>query len=232
MVIVPEDDVYIDKEKQGGYKSLGVVTDKLEKCISKYQQENFNGIFGNSTFGFKNADFDFVKDFRDAKFFWFWNINVNDVTGLYNLENAEYFGVMGKRPMIDFSHFPSLNTLVLEWHQKDRSLDTCESVEKFDLWHHKPKDQSFSDFSFPRYAKKLGLNWTNVNDITKLNGMKGLSEITIDRSRNLKSLRGLERYADTIEKVHIDTCDRLSDYTFILEFPNLKSAVVNRIRLK
>ncbi|WP_161890889.1 hypothetical protein [Pontibacter russatus] len=232
MLIVPEEDIYIDKEKQGGYKSLGIVTDKLEKCISKYQQENFDGIFGNPTFGFRNADFDFVKDFKDAKFVWFWNISIEDVTGLYSLENAEYFGVMGKRPMIDFSHFSSLKTLVLEWHHEDKSLITCENLELFDLWHHKPKDKSFADFSFPKFAKKVGLNWTNVEDLTSLNGLQGMSEISIDRSKNLKSLKGLEMYADSIEKVHIDTCNRLSDYTFILEFPNLKSAVVNRVRLK
>lgn len=231
MLIVPGEDIFIDKEKKGGYKSIGIVTDRLEKCISKYQQENFNGIFGNPTFGFKNADFDFVKDFKDAKFIWFWNINVNNVKGLYNLENAEYFGVMGKRPLIDFSHFPSLKNLLLEWHQKDKSLHTCENIEQFDLWHHKPKDKSFADFSFPRFAKKVSLNWTNVEDLTTLNGLKGMREISIDRSRNLKSLRGL-MYADTIEELYIDTCSRLSDYTFILDFPNLHSAVVNRIRLK
>ncbi|SFH37007.1 hypothetical protein [Pontibacter chinhatensis] len=232
MLIVPEEDIFIDKEKQGGYKSIGIVTDKLDKCIAKYQQENFNGIFGNPSFGFKNVDFDFVKDFKDAKFIWFWNINVNDITGLYNLENAEYFGVLGKRPLLDFSNFRSLKTLVLEWHQKDKNLYNCENIEHFDLWHHKPKDKSFADFSFPRFAKKVGLNWTNVEDLTTLNGLKGMSEISIDRSRNLKSLRGLETYADTIEKLYFDTCNKLSDYTFILDFPKLQSAVVKRIRLK
>ncbi|KAA3437792.1 hypothetical protein [Rufibacter hautae] len=232
MLIVPEEEVYIDKEDQDGYKSIGIVTEKLDICIQKYKQENFNGIFGHPNFGFKNEDFGFIKDFKEAKRIWFWDINVSDVSGLYTLENPEYFGVMGKRPMLDFFHFASLKTLVLEWNSKDRNLQTCKNLELFNLWNHKPKEKSFINFNFPNAAKEVGLYWTNIEDLTTMNGLRGLNKISIERSRNLKSLRGLEKYSNSLESIFIDTCGKLTDYTFVLEFPNLKSATINRVKLK
>jgi hypothetical protein len=232
MLIVPEGEIYIDKESKEGYKSIGIATDKLDLCIQKYREENFNGIFGHPNFGFKSENFDFVKDFRDTKRIWFWNVNVADISGLYNLENPEYFGVNGKRPMFDFSYFTSLKTLVLEWNSKDINLQSCKNLELFNLWNHKPKEKSFVNFHFPFAAKEVGLYWTNVDDLTSLNGLRGLNKISIERSRNIKSLRGLEKYSDSLENIFIDTCGKLTDYTFILEFPNLKSAIINRVRIR
>lgn len=232
MLIVPEGEIYIDKEYKEGYKSIGIVTDKLDVCIQKYRKDNFNGIFGHPSFGFKKEDFDFIKDFKDAKRIWFWNITVSDVSGLYTLASPEYFGVNGKRPMLDFSHFTNLKTLVLEWNSKDKNLQSCQNLELFNLWNHKPKEKSFINFDFPYAAKEVGLYWTNVEDLTSLNGLRGLGKISIERSRNLKSLRGLEKYSDSLESIFIDTCGKLTDYTFILEFPNLKNAIINRVRIK
>lgn len=232
MLIVPEGEIYVDKEYKQGYRSIGIISEKLDVCIQRYREENFNGIFGHPRFGFINKDFDFINEFKDAKRIWFWNIKATDISGLYTLEEPEYFGVNGKRPMLDFSHFASLKTLVLEWNAKDTNLQSCKNIELFNLWHHKPKEKSFIDFNFPYAAKEVGLYWTNVEDLTSMNGLRGLNKISIERSRNLKSLRGLEKYSDSLRSVFIDTCGKLTDYTFILEFPNLKSAVINRVRIR
>lgn len=232
MQIVFDSGFYLDKDPKAAYKSIGITSEKINECRVKYQTEDFNGIFGNPSFGFKEDNFDFVKGFNNVKMVWFWETILSDLSGLYQLQEVEYFGVWGSRPRIDFSHFPNLETVTVEWNKDDIHLNKCEKVERFHLWHHKPKERSFQSFGFPKFAKSVQFNWTNAENFTTVSGLKGMIDLEIHQSRNLQSLKGIEKYADTLERIVVDSCSKLNDYSFILDFPKLRIASINRRRIK
>ncbi|MES2733415.1 MAG: hypothetical protein V4714_16840 [Bacteroidota bacterium] len=232
MQIVFDIGFYLDKAPNAAYKSIGITSEKINECRVKYQMEDFNGIFGNPSFGFKEDTFDFVNGFVNVKMVHFWDIAVSNLSGLYQSPEIEYLSVMGSKPGIDFSHFPNLKTVIVDWNKGDIHLNTCEKVERFHLWHYKPKERSFQAFDFPKFARSVQFNWTNAEDLTTVSGLKGMVDLEIHQSRNLKSLKGLEQYADTLERIWVDSCGKLSDYSFILDFPKLNMALINRVKIK
>ncbi|WP_378172410.1 hypothetical protein [Aquimarina sp. SS2-1] len=217
--------------------SLGIESSNMENCISEYNKQfklfkkgnPYTSIFGHKTFGFKESNLDFLEHFKRVENIWFWDVNLSDIQGLYYLKNLKSIGLTGKRPSIDFSQFTSLKEITIDWETKDYNLEQCENVENFYLWHHKPKERNFNSFKFPiNCNNNASLNWTNVEDLTTLNGLKGLKKIEIHRSRNLKSLKGLEKYSETLEQIIITTSGKLEEYEFIKEFPKLKKAYINK----
>lgn len=234
MRIHKEGQFYINQEKE---LSLGIDSSNMKNCISEFNKQyklfkrgkTYSSIFGHETFGFKESKLDFLKHFKKVENIWFWDVNLSDIQGLYYLKNLKSIGLLGKRPSIDFSQLTSLKEITIDWDTKDYNLERCENVESFYLWRHKPKERNFNSFKFPlNCTNNTSLNWTNVEDLTSLNGLKGLKKLEIHRSRNLKSLKGLEKYSETLEQIIISTSGKLEEYEFIKEFPNLKKAIINK----
>lgn len=229
---------YIDKGKRG--ISIGIDSSNLKNCIKEFngnglfkRKRLYDGIFGHESFGFKEMNLDFLINFKTVKHIWFWDVNLNNIEGIYLLKNIETLGITGKRPSIDFAKFPKIRTITLDWETKDYNLEVCQSVENFYLWHHKPKEKNFVNFKFPpKCSNCVSLNWTNVEDLRTLNGLLGVKKIEIHRSRNLLSLQGLEKFADTLEEVIVTTCGKLVDYKFLISFPKINKIYINEKRYK
>ena len=163
---------------------------------------------------------------------WFVDVDLKNIEGVYSLKSLEHFGVHGKRKGINFALLENLTQISTDWISKDEKLDSCIHIENFYFWHHKPKEKSFEKYTFPDCLNEVHLNWSNVYDLTSLNGLKGMKRLRINRCRNLVSLSGLENYRDTLEEVFVDTCGKLTEYSFIGDFPKLKLAIVNGDVLK
>jgi len=233
-MIKKKGEFYINQEN--GH-SLGIDSSNLPNCISEFNKQYsffkkgtlYNSIFGHQSFGFTESNLEFLKHFKKVNKIWFWDVDLKNIDGIYHLKNLQSFGILGKRPSIDFSKFSNLKEITLDWETKDYNLDFCQDLENFYLWHHKPREKDFTNFKFPTACKNnLSLNWTNVENLTTLNGLQGLKIIEIHRSRNLKSLKGLEKYSNTIEQIIVTTSGKLEEYEFIKEFPNLKKAYINK----
>lgn len=216
---------FVDIEK--GKKYLGIDSDNIKGCIEEYNTGNYEGIFGNYGFGFKEDNFDFLHELTNVKSIWFWEVNLKNTEGIYTLDSLGSFGLHGKRNGINFAKFPNLKVLSTDWISSDENLENCLNIHGFYLWHHKPKEKNFEKYHFPPCSNEIQLNWSNVSDLNTLNGLKGIKRFEIHRSRNLVSLKGLEKYQDTLEEVIVDTCGRLSDYKFLGKFPKLKFVSIN-----
>lgn len=229
---------YIDNENWG--TSIGIDSSNFKNCIKEFKGKGifknkslYDGIFGHESFGFKERNLDFLIDFKKIKHIWLWDVDLDNIEGIYHLKDVETFGVTGKRPPIDFGKFPNIKTVTLDWETKDYNLEKCKSIENFHLWHHKPKEKNFMNIMFPPNCSNwFSLNWTNVEDLSTLNGLKGIRKIGIHRSRNLKSLQGLERYIDTLEEVIVTTSGKLTEFEFLKNFPKLKKLYINEKKYK
>ncbi|MEZ4849091.1 MAG: hypothetical protein R3B93_10845 [Bacteroidia bacterium] len=224
---------YIDTENWG--TSLGIDSSNLKGCIEEYHNSTsfsgrtkFNGLFGHESFGFKEINLDFLTHFKTLNHIWFWNVNLEDIQGVYSFREFESFGILGKRPPINFSKFSQIKVLTIDWTNKDTNLSGLKSLEEFYLWHHKPKEKNFEDFKFPSYcSNKVQLNWTNVETLESLNGLIGTKSLEIHRSRNLRSLRGIEKLSDSLEELIIRACGKLIEIQPGLDLPNLKRIHIN-----
>lgn len=223
-------DFYVNIED--GKKQLGIDSNNISGCIKEYKSGKYDGVFGSADFGFKEDNFDFLHELSNVKKIWFNDVNLKNIEGVYSLNSLEYFGVHGKRKGINFALLENLTQISTDWISKDEKMDSCNHIENFYFWHHKPKEKSFENYTFPNCSNTVHLNWSNVYDLTTVNALKGMKRLEIHRCRNLVSLKGLENYSDTLEEIFVDTCGKLTEYNFIRDFPQLKLAVVNGDVLK
>ncbi|MCG7977580.1 MAG: hypothetical protein N0E58_05510 [Candidatus Thiodiazotropha endolucinida] len=208
---------FIETEDLGITHSLGIESDKLKACIKEITKRNIKGVFGCPVFGFKEDNFDFMRDIPSILQIWFWEINLKDIEGIYALKNLKYFGVSEKRPKIDFSQLPKLETVV--WHpiRNDGGIESLSKLIRLDLWRFKSKNKSYTDLKLPENIEKLDLNWCNPTSLDELPIMNNLKELQIHYCRNLESINAINKIAPNLKRLVVTRSANLEKYQSIQE---------------
>ncbi|MEM7468333.1 MAG: hypothetical protein AAF387_15795, partial [Pseudomonadota bacterium] len=201
---------FLETSDLGITRSVGIETTQIARCVSHIQKKKILGAFGCPAFGFRQDNLDFLNELALLKQVWFWEIDLKDISGLYALDNLEYFGVHEKRDSIDFSQFPRLRKAV--WHpvKNDRGLDELDALLELDIWRYKPKDKSYETLEIPASIEKLDLNWCNPSSLDQMPMLENLLELQIHYCRNLTTINSLLDFAPNLRRLVITRCANLT----------------------
>ena len=205
--------------------ALGIRSARIDETVTHYNANPFCGLFGHKSFGFDQAELDFLSRVPSVKFLWLWDISLGNINGVYSLTDLEYAGLNPKRPSIDFSRFPKLRTLINYWGNDDRLLKSA--VTEYHLWHCKPRGKSFEGVEIPLSVEKLELNWANPESLAGLPHLSFLRELEIYRCRNLRDLSLLPVIAPNLERLAIETSKRVDPVAGVADHPALQHAYIN-----
>jgi hypothetical protein len=204
--------------------SLGIESERLEACVAEATSRRAAGVFGHPSFGFTQPDLDFLARLPWVVQVWFWDVALRSVDGLYALRGLRYFNIYPKRPPVDFSRFPALESVVWFPLPRDRGLADAASVRHVALWHFKPRSKHFEGLELPPDLESLDINWANPSTLAGLRELPRLRRLELHRCRNLTSLGELPRIAPNLERLVITTSGRLTDHAALAALPRLRLA--------
>lgn len=165
---------------------LGIESEHIAACVERIRETRTCGVFGSPGFGFHCKKVDFLREIPWVEAVWFWDICLDDIDGLYSLENLRYFGMHPKRPPIDFGRFPRLKKAVIEPKAKDRGLDELSELELLHLWRFRPADKTFSALNLPVSLVEFQVNWASPESLESLPPLPHLRRLEIHGSRQAK----------------------------------------------
>lgn len=207
---IAEEDGFLQSHDLAHTTCLGIESERISECIEKIRESRTRGVFGSPQFGFHCKNLDFLRDIPWVEAIWFWDVGLNDIEGLYSLENLRHFGVHPKRPPIDFARFPRLNKVVIEPKASDRGLDELNELEMLHIWHFRPTDKTFSALRLPASLRELHLNWTSPESLESLPALPNLRRLEIHRCRNLVDLGNLNEKFPNLEHLVVSASSRIT----------------------
>ncbi len=214
------------RDRDPDLPGVGIETARLDDCIDYYHRGKFRGVFGTPSYGFDQDNLDFLARVKNARWIWFWDVSLKNVEALYELSELEDFGVHPKRPGIDFSRFPVLNTVVNHWIKADFGL-VQSNIKNYHLWHYKPTTKSFSGLEIPLGTRHLDLTWANPSSLAGLPILKKLKRLEFHRCRNLSDLSLLPEIAPNLETLLTTTSSKIDATAGVLDHPKLKTALIS-----
>jgi hypothetical protein len=213
---------------------LGMETKRAADCIRKIRDERIAGVFANPTFGFDGKDLDFLNEIPWIESIWFWDVALDNIDGLYALENLRSFGVHPKRPPVDFSCFPKLRKAVIEPKTRDRGLDALTELELLHVWHYRPANGSFASLKLPASITELQINWANAVSLDSLPALPYLRCLEIHRCRNLENLGLLREKFPCLEHLLVSACGKVTSSEgkrSIEGLDKLSHAVIGKVKI-
>lgn len=227
MSIHREGDYYVWADLQKRLR-CGIDSECLEACIEEANRRNAYGVFGHPDFGFREDNLDFLAKLSRIRSIWFWDVDLRDVSGLYELPELRSFGVHTNRPAVDFSRLKKLETIVWIYKAKDSGIATLKTVRDLGVWHYKPSHKSFKSLELPPGVEELELTWANPSSLSGLPVLPKLKYLQIHRCRNMETIEDLPQIAPNLERLLVDSSGRLSVAADVLkQLPKLQRAYVN-----
>ena len=211
--------------------SLGIESAKLDDCVRYFHEARFKSIFGSPCFGFEERNLNFLTRIPSATILWFWDVQLDDVDGLYELRDLESVGILPKHPGIDYSRFPKLAKATITWNKRDTNI-AKSSITTFYLWHFNPRSKSFAEVQIPKGAREVHLTWFNQASLDEFPILPDLVNLELHRNRNLHDLSLLPRIAPNLKRLIITTCPKLKDFSGIVDHPALDLAIVSGKRVR
>src|SRR5688572_13949865 len=145
MPISREGDYLLDRQGPFG-TTLGLESSHLAACIAEVHKRRYQGVFGSGGFDFRESSLDALAELPPLQSIWFWDVALKSVAGLYAQPTLRSMGVATqKRPVIEFSRLPALESLVWFYKSTDTGVGTLYSLQELYLWHHNTKERSFRD---------------------------------------------------------------------------------------
>lgn len=209
-----------------GVPGLGIDSKRLDECIAYYHEHGFGGLFGNPTFGFNQDNLDFLAHANNVKWLWFWDVALRNIDTVYELTELNHVGINPKRPGIDFSRLPALQSVVSDWIKSDTGI-SASTITEYHLWHYKPTSKSFGGLEIPSGVKELHLYWANPASLDGLPVLKKLKTLELHRCRNLKDLTALPRIAPNLQKLLTTNSSNIDATAGVLDHPKLKMALID-----
>lgn len=202
-------DGFLQSDDLAPVPCLGMESHRLEECIDRVRRDRVKGVFGSPGFGFTGSNLDFLPRMPWLEAVWFWDVDLQNVDGLYALQDLRFFGVHPKRPAIDFSRFGKLRRAVVEPREKDRGLGDLKELEVLHVWHYRPKQGDFSALTLPSSLTELQINWANAKSLASLPPLTNLKRLEVHRCRNLESLGDLGMKFPKLEDLIVMACGKV-----------------------
>jgi hypothetical protein len=160
-----------------------------------------------------------------------WDVTLEDISALYGLPKLSHFRVSGKRPPINFEKLTSVQHLVLEHHRNDIGISTLTNLKMMNLWRFKAKVKATFEFGLPKGIEKLGIFWSNVENLQGFGICPEVKRLEVARCRNLQSLGDLTTTFPKLEHLVVEACGRLTAdeaKRALTGHTNIKHAVVGK----
>lgn len=182
--------------------------------------------------GIVELELNYAKGWKRDKDLWFlkkvpnllaveiidWNIQ--DVSAIHDLRSLRLLKVFTYcNTEIDFTFFPEIEDVSLEWRPKVRSLFACSGLKKLFINHYPGK--SLEDFAKLCNLQYLSLKSPKIEGIGDVSELTELKLLELGNATRLSNLEGIEKLA-SLETLQIQTCSKIKNIEPIKSMTNLK----------
>lgn len=193
-------------------------------------------------------EWDFLQRASELRRFEFVNFSGSlRGSNLASIRGARFLRIVGRKIAVDFSDFQSLEVLHYQWSRECSGIEHANRLMEAHFYELGASGNS-KTLSLPARLEFLSLFNFHHDEIAFLHPMDDLSELVVERARNLRRLPpldglrrlemkncGRDRFdyssiGSGVESVEIDACAPISSWNFVGS-PSLKRLVIwnNRI---
>lgn len=171
-------------------------------------------------------DLEFLKDLNFIE-----KVSLDDLNfsyeSLYYLINLKELtiGVKNKKQHLDYSNFPKLEILSIDWYNDFPDLSKNENLKELSVWKFKPKSKSLAELSLPKNLEKLHITESNILSLEGIL-MENLKEFEGHYCNSLETVTGIKDFSNNLELLILDYCRKLTNYDELKFCKELKKIIL------
>lgn len=198
----------------------------LNRQVDYIKKHKLTSISLFDSFSGRIKDLDFLKEINFIKRIQISGYNI-DYSGLYFLKqlSSASLSVESKMQYLDFSRFPLLESLSIDWYSKFPSLAENKNLKELRLRKFRPKSKSCSDLLLPESIEIIEFVQSNILNFSRL-GATRLKTIEAHYCNQLESMDGIKDHSSTLKILITDYCRKLLGYEELAYCKELEKIII------
>lgn len=178
----------------------------------------------NPVKGWKRSDLSFLIELSDLLSFEIVDENTEDVTPIHALKKLRSLKVLTYcKTEIDFSCFPHLEKVSLEWRDGAESIFGCKTLKN--VFINRCNIDSLGRFARLTELESLSLKSPKIRKIGDVSSLKKLTFLGIYYAKYLKSLEGIEVLTN-LKHLEIERCNQIGNINPISYLTKIKRLMI------
>lgn len=207
----------------GERKTLWINSKRIDECMEFYLKNNLDGI-GISPFnGYKEKNIDFLKNHSYVKGLILPYAKGIDISRIQELTELVYVSIADNKQAIDFSIFPKLEEIRVEWHRKMLIPEKLKKLKILSLRRYNPKSKDLSELAYISSLEDLAIVQSPIITINGIHRFRRLKRIQLSYLSKLKSLSAIKELSNGwLEILDCDKCRKIDDHDVVRHLHTLK----------
>jgi hypothetical protein len=208
---------------------LIVKSEHLSDIIQRVNNGEFTRLSFSKTNGYLLDNADFLKECQGVKGLSFGDVDVNSAFDIYHFQELDSFSASFKLGFdIDFSRFPALISLGLNFSKYARNIGRCEKIETLSLTNYSSVSRDLSEFSKLSKIKDLRLFKSNIESVHGIEGMTSLNDLMLCSLPKLTNINDLKCLATSLSEIDFESCKSINSYDCFNFLVNVQKVIIDK----
>lgn len=212
------------RHTDGNEDSLLVDSSRIHDTLNLVRERGAVKLELNSSWGFKEKNFDFLKGFE--QFIVGLDVVENrfNLGGIEKLANLKFLRLTDElNQTVQFSKFTYLDYCLIDWNKAYNDITFPPSITRLQIGSYNPRF-GFNSESLKNLISvvEIKLIQAAISDLSLLNHCGDLSRVDIAYCRSLVDISALTKHSRSLLRLDIDNCKKIADFTPLGELAMLK----------
>nr|WP_315424196.1 hypothetical protein [uncultured Pedobacter sp.] len=209
-----------------GTKSIIINSDYIDECMAVYTENQLDGVAITISHGYRLQNVNFLSKYPDIK-----NLSISegidDIRAIHALSSLESLIVSGSKRSIDFSYFPLLKKLNIEWSSSFSDMDKCLFLSDLRVVGYNPKSKDCLSIAKLSHIKRLKIAKSPIHTLNGLDEFYQLEELELDYCSKLETLCCLEGSMGSLVSLLFNHCKSIVNHSYVMKFYHLTTLAYN-----
>lgn len=221
MIVVDGFKIYTDEKK-----SIIIDSDYIDEGMQYFIEKKLDGVAITVAHDYKLQNVDFLSKYPDIKHLSISD-GIKDINAIHNLKNLEFLMISGKNRKIDFSHFPFLKKLVVDWSPNFLNIDRCTKLKSLSFYNFSPRSRDCLSIANMPWIEELKITQSTITTLKGLEKFNLLKEVEFNYCNRLDTLCCLEKSKEALVSLLFSHCKSIKNHDYSTLFRNLKILAYN-----
>ena len=225
MAIVVVDGFKVYDNLNGEIKDVIIESNRIDDSMQFFYKRKLHGIAVAPVHGYNLNEVDFLEDYPLIKHISISGIS--NIEGIYALKDLESLYISGEKLKIDFSAFPNLKKLIIDWSPFLLNIDQCSKLETLSFYKYMPLSKDMSLLSNINWLKSLTITQSPITSLKGLERFAQLEKIELNYCSKLHELCCLEGSKETLTILLLDHCKSVNNHDYAMRLKNVNVLAYN-----